>query len=131
MVELVECPCLCHVQVEQTQTSMSQLGQVVGAIESAQDVDAFVAQNKSSVVYPPPKPMFEQMERTHDKLVSCMCLQLYQELRFCGQCTIHTKYSDEAGTKKAQDYHNPGNILANKYLCINVRVQKFSPSTVI
>ena len=79
MVKLVKCPYLCHVQVEQTQTGMSQLGQAVGAIESSQDVDSFVAQNKSSVVYPPPKPMFEQLERTHDKLVSCMYLQLYQE----------------------------------------------------
>ena len=77
MVKLIKCSYLPHVQVEQTQTGMSQLGQAVGAIKSAQDLDNFVTQNKSAVVYPPPKPMFEQLERAHDKLVSCLHLKLY------------------------------------------------------
>ena len=62
-----------YMQVEQTQTGLEQLGQAVGVIDSAQDLDAFVLQNKSSVVYPPPKPMFEQLERTHERLVSFIC----------------------------------------------------------
>ena len=56
-------------QLNNSQSQFRDLSAIISSISSSGDISNFVTEKSSSVVYPPPRNMFETPENTHPKQV--------------------------------------------------------------
>ena len=76
-------------QLNNSQFQFRDLSAIISSISSSGDISNFVTEKSSSVVYPPPRNMFETPENTHPKQVRHFenCGNHLQHYNTCTCCT--------------------------------------------